>query len=145
MKLTPYIHFNGDAEEALHFYKEVFHGEIISLNRYGDSPMTSGEAQKNKIIHSRLQFGDNLIMISDSMEGHMMAIGGNVQLSVEVHDKVQMETVFSQLAAGGKITMPLQDQFWGATFGMLVDKFGVSWMFNHENKMPGTEHEGPGR
>ncbi|MEO5685683.1 MAG: VOC family protein [Chitinophagaceae bacterium] len=133
MKLTPYIHFAGNAEEALNFYKDALDGEILTLSRYGDSPMPADEDYKQKIIHARLVFGDNMIMISDSFKGSAVHTNGNVQLSVEVTDKKQLETVFNKMAAGGKITMPLQDQFWGATFGMLEDKFGVSWMFNKEN------------
>jgi PhnB protein len=136
MKLTPYIHFEGNAEEALNFYKEVLGGEIVRLSRYGDSPMPTDDDYKLKLIHARLAFGDNLLMISDTFKGNKVQTNGNIQLSVEMNDKVQMETVFSKMAAGGKITMPLQDQFWGATFGMLEDKFGISWMFNHENAKP---------
>lgn len=137
MKLTPYIHYAGNAEEALNFYRDVFHGEIVALNRYGDSPMATDEDYKQKIIHARLKFADNILMLSDTFKGNDVGTHGNIQLSVEMPDKGQMETVFSALAAGGKIVMPLQDQFWGATFGMLQDKFGVSWMFNHENN-PGS-------
>jgi PhnB protein len=138
MKLTPYIHFAGNAEEALNFYKEVLGGEIVMLSRYGDSPMATDEDYKQKIVHARLLFGNNMIMISDTFKGNDINTSGNIQLSVEVPDKVQMETIFAKMAAGGKITMPLQDQFWGATFGMLEDKFGVSWMFNHENGAPNS-------
>jgi PhnB protein len=133
MKLTPYIHFAGNAEEALNFYKEVLGGEIISLNRYGDAPMPADEDYKQKIIHARLGFDGNLIMLSDVFKVQAVNTNGNIQMSVEVPDKLKMEDIFSKMAAGGKIVMPLQDQFWGATFGMLTDKFGVSWMFNHEN------------
>ena len=103
------------------------------LSRYGDTPMPTDEDYKNKIVHARLAFGDSLLMISDTFKGNAVHTNGNIQLSVAMTDKSQMETVFSKLAAGGKITMPLQEQFWGSTFGMLEDKFGVSWMFNHEN------------
>ena len=137
MKLTPYLHFAGNAEEVLNFYKEVLNGEIAMLSRYADSPMPVDEDYKQKIIHARLVFGDNTIMISDSFKGHAVHTNGNIQLNVEVEDKGQLEKIFSKMAAGGKITMPLQDQFWGATFGMLEDKFGVSWMFNKANK-PGA-------
>ena len=132
--LVPYLHFNGEAEEVLNFYKDAFGGEVIMLNRYGDSPMQVNEDWKNKIIHSRLKFGDNLIMISDSHNGQLASKEGNIQLSVEVDDEKKIEEVFNKLAEGGKVTMPLAKQFWGATFGMLQDKFGVNWMFNHEEK-----------
>jgi len=132
--LVPYLHFNGEAEEVLNFYKDVFNGEVIALNRYADSPMQVNEEWKNKIIHSRIKFGDNIIMISDSHNGQLTSKEGNIQLSVEVDDEKKIEEVFNKLAEGGKVTMPLAKQFWGATFGMLRDKFGVNWMFNHEEK-----------
>lgn len=132
--LVPYLHFNGNAEEVLNFYKDAFEGEIIMLNRYGDSPMKSDESLKDKIIHSRVKFGDNILMISDSFNGELASTGGNMQLSVEVDDGNKIEQVFNKMAEGGKVTMPLAKQFWGATFGMLQDKFGVNWMFNYEEK-----------
>ncbi len=134
MKLTPYIHFAGNAEEALNFYKESLGGEIEMLSRYGDSPMQTDDDYKQKIIHSRLVFDGNMIMISDTFKGNTVHTHGNIQLNVEMKDAVAMEKVFNKMAAGGKISMPLQLQFWGATFGMLEDKFGVSWMFNCEKK-----------
>jgi PhnB protein len=132
--LVPYLHFNGEAEEVLNFYKDAFGGEVIMLNRYGDSPLQVNEDWKNKIIHARLKFGNNIIMISDSHNGQLASKEGNIQLSVEVEDEKKIEEVFNKLAVGGKVTMPLAKQFWGATFGMLQDKFGVNWMFNHEEK-----------
>ena len=131
MKLTPYLHFAGNAEEVLNFYKEALGGEIVMLSRYGDSPMPTDEDYKQKIIHARLVFDDNMIMISDGMKGQPVSTNGNVQLSVEVEDIAKLETVFNKMAAGGFVKMPLADQFWGSRFGMLTDKFGVSWMFNY--------------
>jgi PhnB protein len=104
------------------------------LSRYGDSPMQTDDDYKQKIIHSRLVFGDNMIMISDTFKGNTVHTHGNIQLNVEMKDAVEMEKVFNKMAEGGKISMPLQLQFWGSTFGMLEDKFGVSWMFNCEAK-----------
>ena len=134
MKLNPYLHFDGDAEEALNFYKNVLGGEIIMISRYGDSPMPSDEDWKNKLMHSRLLFDGNLIMISDAFKGNMAKKEGNVQLSVEVESIDRINEVFARMAEGGEVKMELQDTFWGARFGMLKDKFGVDWMFNHELK-----------
>jgi len=134
MKLTPYIHLNGNAEEAMNFYAHALGGSIASLQRYGDSPMPSDEDYKQKIIHGRLVFADNMIMISDSMKGNEVSTAGNIQLSVDVTETEQIDTVFNKMAEGGEVTMALQDTFWGARFGMLKDKFGVSWMFNQELK-----------
>ena len=134
MKLNPYLHFDGDAEEALNFYKNVLGGEIIMISRYGDSPMPSDEDWKNKLMHSRLVFDGNLIMISDAFKGNKAKKEGNVQLSVEVESIDRINEVFAKMAEGGEVKMELQDTFWGARFGMLKDKFGVDWMFNHELK-----------
>ena len=134
MKLFPYLNFNGNCEEALNFYKEAFDGEIIQLGRYGESPMKSPEEIKDKIIHGRLQFGDVLIMASDAMNKNGVNNGDNISLSIECDTNDQLEKVFTKMSDGGKITMPLQEQFWGAKFGMLTDKFGFHWMFNCEKK-----------
>jgi len=134
MKLTPYVHFQGNAEEAMHFYAEALGGKVIELSRYGDSPMPADEDYKDKVIHGRVQFGDNIIMISDTFKGNSVQTGGNIQLSVEVEEEGKIDEVFNKMAEGGTVTMELQDTFWGARFGMLKDKFGVSWMFNHELK-----------
>ena len=134
MKLVPYLNFAGNAEEALNFYTDSLGGEVIMINRYGDSPMPSDEDYKQKLMHARLQFDGNLLMMSDVFKGQAVSTDGNIQLSVEVPDKDRLNEVFNKMARGGTVTMPLAEQFWGATFGMLKDKFGVNWMFNSENK-----------
>jgi len=141
MKLNPYLIFSGNAEEVLNFYKDALSGEIVMLSRYGDSPMPTNENHKNKLMHSRLQFDGNIIMISDAMEGQPVSTNGNVQLSVEVESLDRIKEVFEKMSEGGKVTLPLQDMFWGAKFGMLQDKFGISWMFNHELKPASTKGE----
>ena len=134
MKLFPYLSFPGNCEEALTFYKEALDGEIVQLGRYRESPMKSPEEFKDKIIHARLRFGDALIMASDVMNEHPLNLGENISLSVDCANVNQLEKSFPRMAEGGKITMPLQEQFWGAKFGMLTDKFGIHWMFNCEMK-----------
>ena len=134
MELTPYLNFQGNAEEVLNFYKDALDGEIVMVSRYKDAPMPSDEDWKDKIMHARLKFGKSLVMISDGPKDFKTTFNGNIQLSIEVEDENKMEQVFNKLAAGGKVTMPLQKQFWGAKFGMLVDKFGTGWMLSHEEK-----------
>ena len=134
MKLHAYLGFRGNCEEALNFYKKAFDGEILQLSRYGESPMETADDLKNKIMHARLQFGDTLIMFSDMMGKNEADPGSMISLSIECDSIEQLERVFPKVAEGGKITMPLQDQFWGARFGMLTDKYGIHWMFNCEKK-----------
>ena len=131
MKLHPYLNFAGNAEEVLNFYKDALGGEVVMISRYGESPMPSDEDWKQKIMHARLQFGDdNLIMISDTMKGNSISTHGNIQLSIGLDDEEKTKQIFDNLADGGKVTMPLAKQFWGDLFGMLQDKFGISWMLN---------------
>jgi PhnB protein len=134
MKLIPYLHFAGNAREVLNFYKEALGGDIVQLGTYGESPMPSDEDYKDKVMHARFVFDGNMIMVSDVFKGQSVSTHGNIQLSVDVDNESKLDEVFNKMAEGGRVTMPLADQFWGAKFGMLQDKFGVSWMFNCEKK-----------
>ncbi len=140
MKLYPYVHFAGNAEEAMNFYASVLGGEVIDIQRYGDAPMPSDEDYKQKIMHARLTFDGNLIMISDVFKGQPVSTEGNIQLSIEVENKEKIDDVFSKMSEGGTIVMPLENTFWGARFGMLKDKYGIHWMFNHQFEANTSEH-----
>jgi PhnB protein len=132
MTLAPYILFNGNCEEALNFYARAFNGKITDLKRFEGSPMEGMAPDKQKVMHANFEANGIFLMASDG--GPEGTKGGMVQLSVNVEDAEVLERVFSAMSEGGKVIMPLQDTFWGARFGMLTDKFGVSWMFNHELK-----------
>ncbi|HEX4374636.1 MAG TPA: VOC family protein [Puia sp.] len=131
MKLNPYLNFAGNAEEAVEFYKTALDGEVVMLSRFGDSPVPSDDDWKQKIMHARIVFGgDNIIMISDAMKGYPFSTNGNIQLSIGLDDEAKTNEIFNKLSEGGKVVMPLAKQFWGDIFGMLQDKFGVNWMLN---------------
>ena len=100
----------------------------------GDSPMEIAENLKNKIMHARLQIGENALYMSDTFDPASLKQGNNVSLSIQIGDTTQLENLFNKLSEGGSVTMPLQDTFWGARFGMFVDKFGIHWMMNCELK-----------
>ncbi len=134
MKLNPYLIFEGNAEEVLNFYKEIFSGTVLMISRYSDNPQPTDEDWKNKILHSRLEFDGNMLMISDGFKGYKVNAESNIQLSVEIESVEKLNSIFEKISEGGFVQMPLQDTFWGARFGMLKDKFGVYWMFNHEYK-----------
>jgi PhnB protein len=131
MKLSPYLNFAGNAEEAVEFYKTALDGEVVMLTRFGESPVPCAEDEKQKIMHARIVFGsDNIIMISDSLKGGPFSTSGNIQLSIGLDDEEQTNEIFNNLSEGGKVVMPVAKQFWGDIFGMLQDKFGVNWMLN---------------
>ncbi|HTB07686.1 MAG TPA: glyoxalase/bleomycin resistance/extradiol dioxygenase family protein [Bacteroidia bacterium] len=134
MKLVPYIHFNGNCREALEFYRDCLNGTIESMQTFGDAPaMKVDDSLKNHVLHSVFKFGDNILMASDTA-GRTVVVGDNIRLSIDIPEAKTMDAIFNKMAVGGKITMPLQDTFWDARFGMLVDKFGIGWMFNCDEK-----------
>lgn len=132
MKLITYLTFTGNCEEAMNFYKEALGAEIVLFSRMGDSPMEIPENLKGKIMHARLRIGENELYMSDTFDPSSLNQGNNVSLSIQTEVTTQLETLFNSLSAGGNVTMPLADAFWGARFGMFVDKFGIHWMFNCE-------------
>ncbi len=129
-KLNVYLTFPGTCEEALNFYKACLGGEIVSMQRFGETPAPSSDDDKQKIMHAVFQSEGVLIMASDGMPDHPVTVGNNVHLSLDFTDAADQESAFNSLAAGGNVTMPLGETFWGAVFGMLTDKYGTSWLFN---------------
>ncbi len=134
MHVTPYFTFDGNCEEALNFYAKAFHGQIKHLQRFEGSPAENMSEDKQKVMHSHFAVEGNLLfMASDSGSNDQQAAnGGMVHLSLNFTDAGKIQQVFSAMGEGGNVTMPLQDTFWGATFGMLTDRFGINWMFNYD-------------
>lgn len=130
--IIPYLNFNGNAAEALDFYSKALNGEVIYKQTFGESPMESSEIQKDKIMHASFKAGDLHFLVSDTMEGKNVSGGDKLSLSLDFTQVDELNTTFSALSEGGHITMELQDTFWGARFGMLTDKYGFNWMFNHD-------------
>jgi PhnB protein len=134
--LNPYLNFPGNTEEAFNFYKSVFGGEFLNVTRFKDTPAAAqmSAADANKLMHISLPIGKgNILMATDALEsmGHKLSYGNNTQLSLEADSKEEATRLFNGLSAGGKLEMPLSDQFWGAYFGMFTDKYGVKWMVNY--------------
>src|SRR5918993_1465199 len=132
MQLTPYLMFNGNCEEALNFYSTTIGGEIKHLSRYEGSPAEEMSDDKQKVMHATFAGRGITFMASDGAQP--VRNNGNIYLCIDFKDSGAMENVFNSLGEGGNVTMPLQDTFWGARFGMLTDKFGINWMFNSEMK-----------
>ncbi len=132
MQLNPYLHFDGNCEAALEFYAAALRGKLVGINRYAGSPMeaTVGDAYKHEIMHASFEAGDVRFMASDSPNDEPRATDSNVSLSLYTADNGEGQRIFDALAAGGAIRMPLQDVFWGGHFGMLKDRFGISWMIS---------------
>ncbi len=134
-KLNPYLVFNGDGEKAIRLYERALGATTEGLMRFGDTPGSTVPAEhRNRITHALLHIGAGVVMVSDSMPGQPVPAGSNVQVCLDFDDVDELRRRFDALAAGGKVVMAPQDTFWGATFGMLTDAFGVGWMLNCQKK-----------
>lgn len=130
MKIIPYLHFNGDCEEALKTYTEIFGGTGNVFSRFGDtSTFQVPDELKSKVMHAQLAFDDNTIFMSDS-PGRVVNHGDGMAMSIGLSDEAQARRIFERLSAGGEVIMPFEKQFWGSIFGQLTDKFGIRWMVN---------------
>ena len=132
-QLNPYLNFDGTAEQAIQLYARALGATVEFLQRFGDPASPDSQmpdAVKQRVMHARIKIGDAAVLISDTRPGDPPAIGTQILLCLQCTDIAQMTTQFAALAEGGKVTMPLQKTFWAPMFGMLVDAFGISWMFN---------------
>jgi len=136
---TPYLHFDGQAEEAMTFYKTVFGGDFAIAQRYKDTP--GGEkvspGDKEKFIHITLRINDQMALMATDLLSTMgtVRVGNNVHICVHTDSEQETEKVFDKLSKGGQVFMPLNKTFWGAYFGMCADQFGVQWMIEY-SQMP---------
>lgn len=127
--INPYVAFKGNCKEAMEFYKSIFGGEL-ELMDFSSAPMDIPEEYKSKIMHAKLQFGNAVIMASDTMPNNPINVGDNVSISLGAESVEVGTKCFNSLSEGGKVLMPFADAFWGSKFGMLEDKFGVRWMID---------------
>jgi PhnB protein len=138
MKIHGYLNFENKTEEAFRFYEKVLGGKLTEVYRFGGMPSHEGfeltPEQKNLVMHVGLQLPDGqMIMGSDMLPGMgpKRVEGNNFSISVHPDSRSEADRIFTALAAGGTVTMPMADQFWGDYFGSLTDRFGVNWMVNY--------------
>ena len=133
ISLVPYLHFNGNCEEALNLYARLLDGKAEVHERYDNPAMNAPDDYKNKALHASLQFGESVILASDVFPGSSFSRGsGDTALSITLNDAEKAKKIFAQLAEGGEVMVPFDKQFWGAWHGNLRDKYGVRWMVNAE-------------
>ncbi len=143
-RVSTYLNFPGNTEEALNFYKNIFHGEFAGggIQRFGDIPAEAGhpplsEGDKKLVLHAQLQIpGGHTLMATDAPEsmGFKVEPGNNMHISIEPESREETKRLYDALSEGGKITMELQDMFWGAYYGSCTDKYGINWMLNFTEK-----------
>lgn len=142
--INPYIHFNGNAEEAFTFYKSAFGGDFATLVRFKDmkfegAPSSAKEA--DKIMHIALPIGQHgMLMGSDTPEhlGRHSEAETRSKIFIRAGSKKEADHIFHGLSQGGQIEMPITDSPWGSYFGMLRDKFGIEWMVEFDANVKST-------
>jgi len=145
--VNPYLTFHGQCEAAFKFYESAFGTIVPFWSRFGDMPAQEGmpplaDEYKNQIMHVSLPISaETVIMGSDSLPGMGEYKNGNdFSVAIKAESKDEAKNLFEKLSEGGKVTMELQDTFWGAYFGMWEDKFGIQWMINYDDPEKVQEH-----
>ncbi|HRH26498.1 MAG TPA: VOC family protein [Candidatus Paceibacterota bacterium] len=142
-RVSTYLNFKNQTEEAFNYYKTVFGTEFIGeINRFGEVPKTNSmseisEEEKNLVMHVALPIlGGHIIMGTDMPEsmGFPLKEGNSMYLTLEPDSRAEADRLFTALTDGGKIEMPMQEMFWGDYYGSFTDKFGVKWMINCSSK-----------
>ncbi|HOJ90438.1 MAG TPA: VOC family protein [Saprospiraceae bacterium] len=136
-----YLTFDGKCEEAFNFYKSVFGGEFSYIGKFKDMPPQEGakmsEADGEKIMHVTLPISKETCLFGSDTGGEWASsyiVGNNYSISINAETQEEADRLFNGLSSGGQITMPMSKTFWGAYFGMFVDKFGINWMVNFDEQ-----------
>ena len=136
MKLDIYLKFDGNCREAFEFYRSSFGGEFAEIQTFANAPydMGVGDEYLDHVMHVSLPIGTSVLMGSDSAPGFgpPNVSGNNFAITVHAESREEADRVFARLSEGGSVTMPLEDTFWGAYFGVLTDRFGVNWQIHHD-------------
>ena len=127
MQIQPYLFFDGCCDEAIEFYRGALGAETTMLMRYKDSPEPASHGAEDKVMHANLRIGETTVLASDGRCGGKPSFQG-FALSLTVPDESEAERLFAALGDGGQVQMPMAKTFFSPRFGMVVDRFGVSWM-----------------
>jgi PhnB protein len=129
MKIIPYLYFNGRCEEAIEFYKKTLGAKVETLSRFQENPQPQHNppGSENKVMHACFRIGESTLMASDGMCAGGAKFEG-ISLTANAATAEEAERIFAALGDGGQVQMPMAETFFSPRFGMLADKFGVSWM-----------------
>lgn len=128
-RLNPYISFDGDARQAMEFYRGVF-GGTLTLSTFGEFG-AQGAPHADQIMHAMLETDSGYtLMASDTPPGMEYRPGTNITVSLSGDDVEELRGYWDKLSAGGTVSVPLEKQMWGDVFGSCVDRFGINWLVN---------------
>lgn len=130
---NPYLFFNGNGKQAVELYKSALGAEVISQMLYGEQP-ASAASDRDRIMHAELRIGDATVLLSDrdTQRAAQGSAAGqqNVHVTLQTNDVEDTRKKFEAMAKRGEVLSPFEKTFWGATFGVVKDEFGIHWMFN---------------
>ena len=127
MQITPYIEFNGNCEEAMNFYKNIFGGEL-TIKTYEESPEDISDVMRNKVMNAHLTFNEIEIMASDIINESEVIPETSITLALEYDDLEEAENIFNKLSEESTSNLSFKYSFWGTKFVTFKDKFGIKWM-----------------
>ena len=136
-KLFPYLNFDGQGQEAVHFYTDVLNGELIGLMTYGDANSNDmggmPEEARDMVMNAQIMLKNkDYLMISDVPPGMGMSYqkGNSVSMTLTLDNQEEARTIFGKLADGGMVSMDLQETFWSPLYGNCIDRFGIEWQIS---------------
>jgi PhnB protein len=131
-QLNPYLNFNGQCREALTFYQECLDGDL-EFQKIAESPMAAKMPSEKGplILHGALSKDGSTLLMGSDMIGNSLQPGNSINLCLNCSSDQEINTLFNRLSTGGQVKVPLHQGFWGATFGEVRDKFGMTWMLNY--------------
>jgi|SRR5271170_5280283 len=134
MQLSPYLLFNGQCEEAFKFYEKALGGKIEAIHKFEGSPMAQQVPGDwgGKVMHASLKLEGGITLLGSDPPPNRYQVPQGFSVSLSVKDPAETERIFNELVKNGTVQMPIQQTFWSARFGMLVDQFGIPWILNCE-------------
>lgn len=135
--LNPYLNFDGQCEEAMRFYAAAFEATLGEITRFKDMPMEGvdlPDAEADRVMHVSFPVGVGALMASDTLPsmGHTLTVGNHNYVSIHPDTREEADHLFDALSEGGEVEMEMADAPWGDYFGSFTDRYGVSWMINHQ-------------
>ena len=130
-KLNPYLHFNDKTRQAMEFYQSVFGGKL-TMNTFKEFQSSQDPSDDNKIMHAQLDTDNGITLMASDTPNRMGTPPeeSNIDISLSGEDEAELTHYYEKLSQGGTVTQPLVKAPWGDSFGMCVDRFGVTWMVN---------------
>lgn len=138
LRLTPYLMMDGNAKEAIQFYEQVLDAKVLFHQAFGEMPENPEfplpEAAKNRVSHAMLKIGESDLMFSDIFPGQALQKGDQVTICISSSDKDKSTQIFEALQHGGQVKMPLQETFFSPAYGIVTDKFGITFQIFTEGQ-----------